>query len=234
MKGEMLTVNNFIRAVKALDIAAITELLRKDAKWTQWSEKDGKNALHYLCGLDISTDPQKVEASLQILKLLLESGMDINSIHKIPDRCGFFPATPLWYAYTRGRNEKLYTYLLSAGADPNHSMFAIAWYDDVKAADLFKKYGAEIEDAAFLAAFTWKRFGMAEWFLQNGANVNFADEDGNTALHYAVKRNYKMEYIQLLLQFGADFHKENKEGMSPKKIAESNNRKKVLSLFESQ
>ncbi|GIQ64935.1 hypothetical protein PACILC2_35030 [Paenibacillus cisolokensis] len=66
-------------------------MLRKDAKWTQWSEKDGKNALHYLCGLDISTDPQKVEASLQILKLLLESGMDINSIHKIPDRCGFFP-----------------------------------------------------------------------------------------------------------------------------------------------
>jgi hypothetical protein len=158
-------VNPFIRAIKELQINTVKELLQKDAKWTQWSEKDGKHALHYLCGLNLSADRQKEETGLQILKLLLESGMDINSVHKIPEKSGYFPATPLWYAYTRGRNEKLYTYLLSKGASPNRCMFAIAWYDDVPAAELFKSYGAVVEDAAFLAAFAWIRFNVAKWFL---------------------------------------------------------------------
>jgi len=230
-------MNKFIQAVKDLNLASVKELLQQNSKWIKWSEDSGKNALHYLCGLDISKDPQKAEISLQILKLLLKSGMDINSIHNIPDEgCGF-PATPLWYAYTRGRNEKLFTYLLKNGADPNNCMFAIAWYDDVKAADLFKKYRAKIENGngrntPFLGAFNWKKFNMAEWFLKNGANVNAVDNDGNTALFHAVKRKYKTEHIELLLQFGADFNKENKDGISPKKLAELNRQKKILSLFE--
>jgi hypothetical protein len=223
-------VNKFIRAIKELQLITVNELLQKDDKWTQWSEKDGKNALHYLCGLNLSGDPHKMETSLQMLKLLLDNGMDINSIHKIPEKSGFFPATPLWYAYTRGRNEQLYTYLLSKGADPNHCMFAIAWYDDVPAAELFKSYGAVVEDAAFLAANAWKRFNVAKWFLDNDADVNVADQDGNTALHLAVKRNYKKEYIELLLQHGADIYQENKEGMSAYALAESS-RKKTLSLL---
>ena len=229
-------MNKFIQAVKDLNLTSIKELLQKDSKWINWSEDDGKNALHYLCALDISKDQQKAETSLQILKLLLKNGMNINSIHKIADNCDGFPATPLWYAYTRGRNEKMVTYLLENGADPNNCMFAIAWFNDVKAADLFKKHGAEIEDAngrntPFLGAFNWKKFDMAEWFLKNGANVNAVDNDGNTALFYAVKRKYKIEYIELLLQFGADFNNENKEGISPKKLAELNGQKKILTLF---
>ena len=111
-------------------------------------------------------------------------------------------------------------------------MFAIAWFNDTKAADLFKKYGAKIENengrnTPFLGAFTWKRFDVAEWLLKNGANVNAVDNSGNTALFYVAKRKYKIEYVELLLQFGADFDKENKEGISPKKLAELNRQKKI-------
>jgi hypothetical protein len=35
----------------------------------------------------------------------------------------------------------------------------------------------------------------------------------------------------LLLGFGADGDKENKDGISPKKLAEMNHQKKILSLF---
>ncbi|QHW00997.1 ankyrin repeat domain-containing protein [Spirosoma endbachense] len=228
-------MNKFIQAIKKLDIPSVSELLKKNPEWLGWSEENGKNALHYLCGLDIAKDPQKIEASFQLLKLLLDRGMDMNAVHQLPDNCGFFPATPLWYAYTRGRNETLYTYLLEKGANPNHCLFAIAWNDDVQAANLFKKYGASLADAAggdtpFLAAFTWKRFNIASWFLENGVDVNIADSEGNTALFYAVKRKYKLEQIDLLIQFGADFNKENNDGISPKKLAELNNQSGVLRL----
>lgn len=226
-------MNKFIKAIKDLDLPLIKELLQKDPAWIKWSEDSGKNALHYLCGLNISNDAEKAETSLQILKLLLKKGMDINSVHKIPDDCDVFPATPLWYAYTRARNERLFTWLLENGADAGNCMFAIAWYDDAKSAALFKKYGAKIDDASggsspFLAAFNWKKLSIAEWFLKNGADVNFADEKGNTALFYAVKRKYKIEQVKMLLQFGADYNKENNEGTSPKKLAELNKQRKIL------
>ena len=230
-------MNKFITAIKNLNLSLIEELLHRDAKWITWAENSGKNALHYLCGLNIGEDQQKAETSMEILKLLLKNGMNINSVHRITENCGFFPATPLWYAYTRGRNETLYTWLLKNSADPDHCMFAIAWYDDVKAASLFKKHGAKIDDGSgsdtpFLAAYNWKRFNIATWLLKNGADVNFADAKGNTALYYAIKRKYKIEDIKLLLKFGADFDKENNEGISPKKLAELNRQRKILSLFE--
>ena len=158
-------MNKFIQAVTALDVAQTKRLLESEEKWRTWSQPDGKNGLHFLCGTPIVAkwnvpayelkppNTAKAEASLAILKLLLKYGLDINSIHRIPDKnCGYFPATPVWYSYTRGRNEKLYTWLLKNGGSPDHCLFAITWYDDVKAAKLFKKYGAlrSIPDAPSL------------------------------------------------------------------------------------
>lgn len=232
-------MNKFITAVKEFNLPAVKEILSREPKWLAWREDNGKNALHFLCGVDVSNSAKKTEDSLELLKLLLEKGMDINSIHNIPDpNCGF-PATPLWYAYTRGRNSKIYIHLLENGANPDNCMYAIAWHDDVEAAALFKKYGAKIDNdtaggTPFLAAFNWKRFNVAEWFLKNGANVNAADPQGNTALFYAVKRKYKIEQIEMLLKFGADFNQENNEGLSAKKVAIINKQTKLLSFFQKQ
>ncbi|HEY4327053.1 MAG TPA: ankyrin repeat domain-containing protein [Mucilaginibacter sp.] len=163
--------------------------------------------------------------------------MNINSVHQIKDGCGFFSATPLWYAYTRGRNKTLYTYLLANEVDPEHCMYAIAWYDDADSAELFKAHGASIDDGAngdtpFLAAFMWRKFQVSEWFLKNGVHVNAVDLKGNTALFYAIKRKYPVEYIEMLLRYGADCNQENKEGISPKKLAELNRQAKILKLLK--
>ena len=229
-------MNKFIIAVKEINLPVVEEMLDRDPKWLAWSEDSGKNALHFLCGVDVSNSTGKAENSLQMLKLLLKKGMDINSIHNIPDANCNFPATPLWYAYTRGRNSEIYTYLLENGANPDNCMYAIAWYNDVEAASLFKKHGAEIDNdtaggTPFLAAFNWRRFEIAEWFLKNGANVNAPDPKGNTALFYAVKKKYKIEEVEMLLQFGADFNQQNNEGLSAIKLAMANKQKKLLGLF---
>ncbi len=230
-------MNKFINAIKSLDVPKVQHLLATEPQWAQWAEEDGKNALHYAGALVIARRPDKADTILQIVKSLLKAGMDINSVHRIPDpSCGFFPATPLWYAYTRGRNEKLFTWLLKQGAGPEHCMYAIAWNNDVGSAALFKKHGATVEDRStsqtpFMSAIFWKRFGVAEWFLKNGADVDHADADGNTALYYAVKRKYKLEQIEMLLKYGADPAKENNEGLSPEKLAVRNNQRKILGLF---
>jgi ankyrin repeat protein len=227
-------MNKFINAVKELDLDKVKALLEKEPGWATWREENGKTALHYLGGVKVDNDTDKAAKSLQMLQLLLKAGMDMNAVHSIAEEgCDIFPATPLWYAYTKGRNEKLFTYLLKNGAEPNHCMFAIAWNDDVEAARLFKKHGAVIESTAFLGGFNWKRFKISAWFLQNGADVNFADEHGNTALLLAVKKKYPIEEIQMLLECGADINKENKMGISPKKLAETNRQRKILQFFES-
>ena len=229
-------MNKFIQAIKSLDLPLLERIIQTEPKWITWTEEDGKNGLHYLCGVQITSHPEKADASLTILKLFLKSGMDINSIHFIKDGCDNFPATPLWYAYTRGRNESIWKYLLNQGANPENCMYAIAWYNDAEAAALFKRHGADIEgtnktDSPFFAAYNWKRYKVAEWFLQNGADVNFADAKGNTALYYAVKRKLKTEQVQLLLRFGGDFNRGNNEGVSPKNLAETNRQRSILKLF---
>ena len=229
-------MNKYIEAIKALDLDSVRSMIENDTKWLAWAEPTGKNALHYLCGLGPSDEPSTSETSLTILKFLLNSGMDINSIHRIEEKnCGYFPATPLWYAYTRGRNETLYKYLLKNGADTRHCWWAIAWYDDVSAAKLWLKHGATIDekptlDELFLGTFGWKKMTFAKWVLAQGADVNAADDNGNIALMIAVKRKDE-DAIRFLMDAGADPTKENKQGISAKKIAETKGPKRLLTLL---
>jgi ankyrin repeat protein len=228
-------VNSYIKAIKALDITSVEQMLSARPDWLTWKEPSGKNALHYLCGIGPSSDPKKNDAALAILKLLLKRGMDIDSVHKIPEKNGHFPATPLWYAYTRGRNEKLYRYLLKKGAKPDNCMWAIAWYDDVPAAKLWLKHGAEIDvkpslNDLFLGSFQWKKYRFAEWLLKMGADVNAAGPHGLTALMLAVKRKDETG-IKLLMRYGADPGRENDLGISARKLAALKGPKRILNLL---
>ena len=221
----------YIQAIKALDIVRVQEFLEKDPKWIGWSEPTGKNALHYLCGIPNLSSDEK-ESSLKILKLLLKFGMDINSVHRIDDKNCIFPATPLWYAYTKGRNERLYKYLLNQGANPDNCWWAMSWYDDVAAGKLWLKHRARIDkiDQLFVGTFGWKKYKFAEWLLQLGADVNTFGPDGSNALMIAVKRKDE-DAIQFLRRYKADPDLKNNRGASARRIAESKGPKRLLDLF---
>lgn len=230
-------MNNFIKAVKALDFLKVKALVEKDARWISYVEEGGKNALHYLGSVKVGDDTEKALSSVEIFQWLCGKGMDLNAIHEIKDKgCDIFPATPLWYAYARGRNKKLYTWLLEAGAKPDNCMFAIAWNDDAEAAALFRNKGADIrdnngKDTPFLSAIHWKRFKVADWFLENGADINARGDDDMTALHCAVKRKYEVEHIQFLMNHGADIHLKNEAGISPLELAQIMRLRKITGIL---
>jgi ankyrin repeat protein len=235
---ETLDMNKFVTAIKEIDLDAVKEMTAKDPKWLKWTDPKGRNALHFLCGVDVGDDKDKAESSLKILKCLLASGMDIDSIQQIPDpNCGYFSATPLWYAYTRGRNEKLYKYLLKQDANPENCMWAIAWYDDIDAAKLFIKHGAKLDGDSnptlndlFIGAFAWKKYKFAEWLLERGADINAADAEGKTALFMAVNRKDDA-MVKELVKRGADPGKKDENGISARVLAEKKGPKRVLAAL---
>lgn len=227
-------MNQLVKAITSLDESAVRDLIEKP-RWKSWAEPSGKNALHYLCGVTAKNDAQ-AEASLKILKLLLKSGLDIDSVHHIEDKnCDVFPATPLWYAYTRGRNEKLYKYLLKQAANPDHCWWAIAWYDDVAAAKLWLKHGAVIDKNPslgdlFLGSFYGNKMKFAKWALSSGGDVNTRGPGGVTALIVAVKRKDEAN-IKWLMTNGADPDIKDEKGLSARKIAATKGPKRLLELL---
>jgi hypothetical protein len=147
-------------------------------------------------------------------------------------------------------------------------MYAVTWYDDTKAASLFKKHGAFSQnhlrkrvgssqnkpvggmapkqktsyfesidgspgmDSPLLAAFSWKKWRMAEWLLKNGADPDAADQRGATALFHAVRKKYDADHIQLLLKYGADPDRATNDGRTPRSLAAKYRDKTIFDLIE--
>ncbi len=66
--------------------------------------------------------------------------------------------------------------------------------------------------------------------LNNQENPNVANEQGNTALHYAVALD-NADMTQILLSYGADLNAQNLKGWTPLKIAEKKDLKKVTPVL---
>ena len=75
-----------------------------------------------------------------------------------------------------------------------------------------------------------KDLSKTELLLQKGEDVNAANEQGNTPLHYAVATN-NADMARLLLKYGADMNAENTKGWSPLKIAQTKNVQEVTEVL---
>ena len=76
-----------------------------------------------------------------------------------------------------------------------------------------------------------KNLTAVETLLAGGENVNAANAQGNTALHYAVATG-NSEMVKLLLAHNADMNAANSKGWTPLKIAEKKNVGEVYDVLE--
>jgi ankyrin repeat protein len=138
-------------------------------------------------------------------------------------REGSWQATPLWYAVARGENLTLARHLLERGADPNHCLWAAAFREDLPAIRLLVASGAEVDpvtedETPFLAAVKTSHFRAAKALLELGADVDFQDRHGMTALHYMLRKGSDKRHLQMVVAHGARLDLANREGATAAEI----------------
>jgi uncharacterized protein len=209
-----------LATVRSMDWRGVARALEENAELLRYRDPKGRNWLHLCCSVDIGADQPKAAASIKAAEVLVEHGLSINQEAFTE---GKWKATPLWFAIARGRNLPLAEYLLKGGSNPNYCLWAAAFNRDIPAIRLLVRPGADVNgssvddlaenESPFLGAIKWSHFEAAEELLKLGADVNYQDRQGMTALHYMLKKGSDKRFFPMLIAHGARGDLRNRQGV---------------------
>jgi ankyrin repeat protein len=215
-----MSKTRIIEAVKNLDVESTEKLLEAKPSLIGVTDRDGRNLLHLACSVPREQVMSEV-APARMVSFLLDRGLEID-LPVGPDAC-----TALFFAVARARNPVLIKLLLKRGAKvtaaPGGGLFAAGWWEDLDNLDLLIRAGAPIDaihtegmqtSTPFLASWCWRRFEAAKFLARKGADVNFQDHKGRTALHHGVEKEFDPALLKWLVQQGASPDIEDHEGVS--------------------
>jgi len=210
-----ISKTRLLALLKNLDWKAVKAAVEKCPDLCNYRGEKGENLLHLCCGIEIEKRGLSSADSIKMAGVLLDASFDIN---REAFTEGDWKATPLWYAIGRGKNLKLATYLLKHGARPEYCLWAAAFNNSLAAVKLLVRAGAVVDppdgDTPFLFAVKWSHFGPAKALLEAGADVNFQDQFGKTALHYVLKKRSPPESVRMLLEHGARLDVKDRNGVT--------------------
>lgn len=239
-------------AVKHLDIAAAEEMLDRDPALLGVTDS-GRNLLHVACGVptfrpkkaDKFNDAYRRSAArkglhgnpgqqVRFAKMLLERGLPVDAAYG-RDKC-----TALFEAVARARNLRLVEFLFERGADvrraPGGALFAASWWQDLDVLDALLRAGANVDVVVgvtpFLAAWTTGRFDAAKRLAERGADVNYQDKKGRTALYHGVEKEFDPALLSWLVKHGASPDIRAADGLSARRKAARKRDKRFLKALE--
>lgn len=200
----MVSKTGLLESVRAFRWQEVSESLARRPDLLHVTDEKGRNWLHQSCRTPL--EGRDAEASIRTADLLLDLGLGLNAP---AFREGEWQATPLWFAVTWGKNLPLAEHLLGLGANPNFCLFGAAWNHDRAAIRLLLAHGADIEEGAaigetpLLGAVSWSRFGPTEELLIGGADPDYRNAKGVTALHLMLKKGSAPEHFTMFVRHGA-------------------------------
>ena len=205
-----------IESVKALDLQSTKKLLAAKPALLHVTDRQGRNLLHLACAASCEDLRLSEAVSARVVTFLLDRGLEIDLPYG-RDRC-----TALFEAVARGRNPTLVKLLLKRGAKVNEApgggLFAAGWWDDVENLRLLVDSGARIDIVVgvtpFLASWCWKKFEAARFLALEGADVNYQDQKGRTALHHGVEKEFDPAQLAWLVGHGASPDIKDRDGVS--------------------
>jgi uncharacterized protein len=213
----MISKTRLSELVKAFRSKEVEDALAERPDRLSTRDERGRNWLHLCCGVNPKRAKLAPEDSVKTAEVLLRRGLDINQEAFTE---GAWKATPLWFAVARGENLMLAEFLLKRGSNPNYCLWAAAFVENIEAIRLLIRHGANVNDPSdlqespFLSAIKWSHFKAAEELLKLGADVNYQDPAGMTALHYMLKKSSDKRYFAMIVAHGARGDIKSKDGVT--------------------
>lgn len=179
---------------------------------------------------------------VRLVMLLLKNGANVNQLISY----GTGMATPLTIAIFR-QNAPIARLLLNAKANPNlgtyvtHTALETAIINgDSELVSMLIKAGVDVnrkrEDSLrtpLMLAIKNNDGKISMQLIEAGADINAQDSDGNTALHWALKKQNLM-LLRILLEAGADIKIKNNKGLSSQDTALASHNPHIANLFSTQ
>lgn len=204
-----------------------------------YNDKIGKTPLHHCAEIDAKKFRLNVNDSVKTARALLSAGADVNAVRVIIDDGEEFYATPLWYAVAWGKNYDLAHLFLESGARADDNAIGSAiWDQSLKTAELLRRHEANIDHVSggqtpLLRTVKARRMLLLKWLTDHGADINFQDTSGFTALHYAVMGSHTLAEIEELLGYGANPKLEAGNGKTTLALAQVTGKPKLVKLLAS-
>lgn len=194
-----------LECVRGLQWRAVAEALAETPELSEVRDERGRSWLHVCCSVDPKARGLRAADAVRTADILIDAGLRLD---EAAFREGDWKATPLWYAVARGRNHALAKHLLERGSDPEHCLWAAAFNDDVAAIEMLVAAGARVDpvtedETPFLGAVKTSHFRAAKRLLELGADVDFRDRRGMTALHYMLRKGSDLRHFRTLALHGA-------------------------------
>ena len=176
--------------------------------------------------------PQAADLALTV-RLLLNHGADPDTTFPSDDG----PLSCLYAACGLNGNVEITRLLLEAGADPNdgESLYHATEQPDLECLKLLLDHGAKVTGSnAIPHSLDWENPEGLRLLLQAGGDPNTTTPQGDTALHWAVRRNRSAVIIGMLLDHGADIDAVRQDGRTAYAMAMVSGQTAVAELLSAR